>query len=346
MTTMDRTSPISVIDRSTGLEQTPPQHHPHRWRLHRAGMINVWHYYETEFAFSGGRLVLRGTNGSGKSRALEMLLPFLLDGDRRRMDATGSGRVRLEDLMRAGGQEQPNRLGYLWLELIRHGDGGETSDGTTEPEYITLGALVRFARSTGEAKAWYFTTPCRVGHNLILLGDDRAPLSREGLAEAIGADRIADSPDVHRERVRATVFGLTGDSGKERFAGLLQLLRTLRAPDVGNRIDEGRLPQILADALPPPSEAALSRAGEQLDGLSETRAAQQRTGGGVPGGLRIPRHLSTVRRGCPERDRRRRPGSRHRRPEGRTACWKAARRACAFGRAAHAGRGQDGGAGD
>ncbi|MGW0587564.1 TIGR02680 family protein [Streptosporangium sp. NPDC002607] len=276
MTTMDRTSPISVIDRSAGLEQTPPQHHPHRWRLHRAGMINVWHYYETEFAFSGGRLVLRGTNGSGKSRALEMLLPFLLDGDRRRMDATGSGRVRLEDLMRAGGQEQTNRLGYLWLELIRHGDGGEASDGTAEPEYITLGALVRFAKSTGEAKAWYFTTPCRVGHDLILLGDDRTPLSREGLAEVIGADRIADSSDVHRERVRATVFGLTGDSGKERFAGLLQLLRTLRAPDVGNRIDEGRLPQILADALPPPSEAALSRAGEQLDGLSETRAAQQR----------------------------------------------------------------------
>ncbi|MEV4173874.1 TIGR02680 family protein [Nonomuraea sp. NPDC049709] len=253
-----------------------PQHHPLRWRLHRAGMVNVWYYYDTEFAFSGGRLVLRGTNGSGKSRALEMLLPFLLDADRRKMDATGSGRVRLEDLMRAGGEEQPNRLGYLWLELIQHGDDVKSPDNAVRPKFLTLGAMVRFAKSTGEAKAWYFTTPQRVGQDLVLLGEDRTPLSRERLAEAIGADRITDSPETHRERVRAAVFGLTGDSGRERFAGLLQLLRTLRSPDVGNRIEEGRLPQILSDALPPPSEAALSQAGEQLDGLLETRTAQQR----------------------------------------------------------------------
>ena len=53
-------------------------------------------------------------------------------------------------------------------------------------------------------------------------------------------------------------------------------MHTLRAPDVGNRIDEGRLPQILLESLPPLHEEALTRAGEQLDGLTETRAAQQR----------------------------------------------------------------------
>jgi hypothetical protein len=46
---------------------------------------------------SGGRMILRGTNGSGKSRALEMLLPFLLDADRRRMDATGAARVAVHE---------------------------------------------------------------------------------------------------------------------------------------------------------------------------------------------------------------------------------------------------------
>ncbi|GAA2285108.1 TIGR02680 family protein [Nonomuraea roseoviolacea subsp. roseoviolacea] len=277
MTMLSRTRPATTAEGLAGAAQTPAQHHPHRWRLHRAGMVNVWYYYDAEFIFSGGRLVLRGTNGSGKSRALEMLLPFLLDADRRRMDATGSGRVRLEDLMRAGGEEQANRLGYLWLELVRYGDGTErTTDDAVQREFLTLGALVRFAKSTGEAKAWYFTTPRRVGQDLILLSEDRTPLSREGLAEVIGVDRVTESPETHRERVRAAVFGLTGDSGKERFAGLLQLLRTLRSPDVGNRIEEGKLPQILSDALPPPSEAALSQAGEQLDGLSETRSAQQR----------------------------------------------------------------------
>ena len=81
---------------------------------------------------------------------------------------------------------------------------------------------------------------------------------------------------MHRERVRTEVFGLDGDAGRDRYDGLLQLLHTLRAPDVGNRIDEGRLPQILLESLPPLHEEALLRAGEQLDGLTETRAAQER----------------------------------------------------------------------
>ncbi|MEV5354493.1 hypothetical protein [Streptomyces sp. NPDC052693] len=54
-----------------------------RFRLHRAGIQNVWQYDEQEFAFGDGRLLLRGKNGAGKSKALEMLLPYLLDGDSR-----------------------------------------------------------------------------------------------------------------------------------------------------------------------------------------------------------------------------------------------------------------------
>ncbi|MEJ5946797.1 TIGR02680 family protein [Pseudokineococcus basanitobsidens] len=283
---------MTVLDRSPGTsagtaDETPAQHHPHRWRMQRAGFVNVWHYYDETFDLSGGRLVLRGTNGSGKSRALELLLPFLLDADRRRMDATGSGRVRLEDLMRAGGPESGNRLGYVWLELARerdltdvadrspddHGAGRSGDDGR---EVLTVGALVRFSTSTTEARAWYFTTPLRVGHELALLGEDRQPLSREALTELVGADRVTASPEQHRERVRGSVFGLTGDVGAERYEGLLQLLHTLRSPDVGNRIDEGRLPTILSEALPPLAEAELQRAGEQLDGLEETRQAQGR----------------------------------------------------------------------
>ncbi|MFD9863410.1 TIGR02680 family protein [Streptomyces alboflavus] len=247
--------------------------HPYRWRLNRAGIVNVWFYFDQRFALSGGRLVLRGANGSGKSRALEMLLPFVLDADRRRMDATGSGKVRLEDLMRAGGDGQANRLGYVWLELIRD---VEDASGEQRTEFLTAGALIRFSHSTAEAKAWYFLTPLRVDENLVLLDTSRVPLSREGLAAVIGADRVTSSPDVHRDRVRTAVFGLHGDQGRERYAGLLQLLHTLRSPDVGNRIDEGRLPQILSDALPPLSDKAIATAGEELDGLEETRAALAR----------------------------------------------------------------------
>lgn len=241
-----------------------PRRFDERWRLSRAGIVNVWHYLDNEFDLSGGRMILRGTNGSGKSRALEMLLPFLLDADRRKMDATGAARVNLDELMRTGARDQANRIGYLWLELARPG------------EYLTVGALVRHSQSASSTKVWYFTTPQRVSDELALLSDAREPLSRDALTQLIGSERITDSAAAHRDRVRVEVFGLDGDTGRDRYDGLLQLLHTLRAPDVGNRIDEGRLPQILVDSLPPLHEHAVARAGEQLDGLTETRAAQER----------------------------------------------------------------------
>ncbi|MGF4042470.1 TIGR02680 family protein [Paenarthrobacter nitroguajacolicus] len=252
------------------------RHNPQRWGMSRAGLLNVWHYHDATFNCSGGRLVLRGTNGSGKSRALEMLLPYLLDADRRKMDATGSGKVRLQDLMKAGSTPGGSREGYLWLELVRETTTGDAADDGVHVEHLTLGAFIRFSQSTGDAKVWYFTTPLRVGHDLQLMSSTREVLSRDQLTSLIGADRITDSPEVHRERVRNTVYGLTGESGRDRFVGLMQLTHTLRSPDVGNRIEEGRLPQILSDALPPLGEAALNAAGEQLDGLSETRAGQER----------------------------------------------------------------------
>ena len=121
-------------------QSRPPRRFDERWRLSRAGIVNVWFYLDNEFTLSGGRMILRGTNGSGKSRALEMLLPFLLDADRRRMDATGAARVSLDELMRTGAQGQANRTGYLWLELARPG------------EYLTVGALVRHSQSAIQFK--------------------------------------------------------------------------------------------------------------------------------------------------------------------------------------------------
>ena len=57
--------------------------------LSRAGIINVYQYGDETLDFGGGRLLLRGVNGSGKSTAMNMLLPFLLDADTRRIDAAG-----------------------------------------------------------------------------------------------------------------------------------------------------------------------------------------------------------------------------------------------------------------
>ncbi len=263
-------TPNAAVD----LDQTRPKTFPNRWRMNRAGIINVWHYYDETFEFSGGRMLLRGTNGAGKSRALEMLLPFVLDGDRRKMDATGSGAVQLGDLMKQGSAGQRNRLGYLWLELVRTPPQDGAGDG--QPEYLTVGALVKWSAAAAKsADPVYFTTGRRVGFDLPLLSAERQPLPKDKLAELIGADRMTDSAPAHRERVGSAVFTLEGEHGKERYDGLLGLLHTLRSPDVGNRIDKGSLPTILSESLPPLSEDSLNTAGERLDSLSASRDAQQ-----------------------------------------------------------------------
>ncbi|MUL41926.1 TIGR02680 family protein [Streptomonospora sp. PA3] len=133
-----------------------------RYRLNRAGIQNVWHYDDHVFEFADGRLLLRGRNGAGKSKALEMLLPFLLDGDARRLDTTGSSRTSLRWLLLEGRGDTPRTgrrrddgttgaetedapagasaetapggtpaeeegpaapLGYLWVEFTRSADG-------------------------------------------------------------------------------------------------------------------------------------------------------------------------------------------------------------------------------
>ena len=50
-----------------------------RWQAGKIGLINFWYYDEQEFPFVKGRMLLRGSNGSGKSvtaLSLLQLLPY------------------------------------------------------------------------------------------------------------------------------------------------------------------------------------------------------------------------------------------------------------------------------
>ena len=63
-----------------------------RWTLLRVGIQNVWEYDDRRFVFERGRLLLRGQNEAGKTKAMELLFPFLLDADSRRSGSTPSAR--------------------------------------------------------------------------------------------------------------------------------------------------------------------------------------------------------------------------------------------------------------
>ena len=94
-----------------------------RWQPSRAGIINVWRYYDEIFSFYQGRLLLRGPNGTGKSKALELLLPYLFDANLRphRLSTFGSADRTMHWNLMGEGNQGSTRVGYLWLEF-QHGE--------------------------------------------------------------------------------------------------------------------------------------------------------------------------------------------------------------------------------
>ncbi|MBW4719347.1 TIGR02680 family protein [Saccharothrix obliqua] len=226
-----------------------------RWRLHRGGIVNIWQYTEQTFDFSGGRAIFQGTNGSGKSRTLELLLPLCLDGDLRQVGSKGFDTVSLRRLMLDDYDGGPNRIGYAWVELVR-GD-----------EHLTCGLGVK-ASKTSQAitDSWRFITPARVGHDLRLVGAERTPLGPTQLRDLIGADCVLEEA-AFRAKVAETVYGVPG----ARYGDLLHLQRTLRNPDVGLKVLEGQLEQILSDALPPLDQAMVEQLATSFDDLESIR---------------------------------------------------------------------------
>ena len=230
---------------------------PHRFRLHRAGILNVWQYDEQVFEFADGRLLLRGTNGAGKSKTMEMLLPFVLDGDKARMTATGRQGSQLLWLMSDGATAVGTRTGYLWVELARvDADGAE--------HIVTCGIGIRHSASARQATTWQFTVPMAAP---TLYESDGTPLSaprcRE-LVESLGG-RSFESPREYKQHVGQLLFGLEAQA----YDDLLRLLYWLRQPQVGEDIDPARLVAMLDESLPALDEDAVRQVGEALDDLAE-----------------------------------------------------------------------------
>lgn len=233
--------------------------HPSRFRLARAGIHQVWQY-DDEFSFGDGRLLLRGKNGAGKSKALEILFPFLLDGDTRRIDASGGGKTSLKWLMLDGWTQGTNRLGYLWAEFTRVDDDGI-------PRRLTVGAAIKASASTGDAKAEFFVTTIGVGDELPLHDPSRRP-PREKARELIGHDNWYERAADYKARVARELFGLTEPA---RYRNLVHLLYGLRRPTIGDRIESGELVKVLSDALPPLDDDIIDKVARNLDDLDSVR---------------------------------------------------------------------------
>jgi uncharacterized protein (TIGR02680 family) len=237
-----------------------------RWKPLRAGLVDIFYYDAEEFLFHDGRLLLRGNNGTGKSKVLALTMPFLLDGELapHRVEPDGDRQKRMEwNLLLGGKHPNPERLGYAWLEF-----GRRAVDGTAE--FRTVGCGLKAVAGRGIARHWFFVTTQRVGQQLQLLPATRVPLTREKLREEIeGHGLVYDRAADYRRAVDEALFGL----GEHRYEVLINLLIQLRQPQLSKKPDQKLLSRALTEALPPLSPGLLTTVAEAFRGLDEERDA-------------------------------------------------------------------------
>lgn len=103
----------------------------------------------------------------------------------------------------------------------------------------------------------------RVGVELSLLDADDRPLARKDLIEALGADAVRDSAEEYRHLVDATLFGL----GPARYEQLLDLVLTLRKPQLAKDLNPVELSRTLQRGLRPIEDHLLVEAARSFDDM-------------------------------------------------------------------------------
>jgi uncharacterized protein (TIGR02680 family) len=256
-----------TISQLTGRSAAPGEATQPRWRPTRAGILNVWRYYDEVFEFHRGRLLLRGPNGTGKSKALEVLMPFLFDANLRanRLSTFGTSDRTMHWNLMGAGATGVTRVGYVWMEFALDG---------VQPRWFTCGARLQASVHTTTVHPDFFTTELRVGRELSLVNDAQQPLTTSALTAAIGAaGTVHPTADAYRAAVRSALFP---ELDGQRYDALITALLQLRTPKLSERLDPGLLSCLLSKALPPLDQAEIAELAEGFERLDRRREEVRR----------------------------------------------------------------------
>lgn len=233
-----------------------------RWRLVGAGLSNVWRYGDLELPAPSGRLLLRGPNGTGKTTALEVLWPFLLDLNPALLGAGRSRNTHLSLLMKDGADGR-RRVGYLWMSFAAPGAGQEV---------VSYGVRLSFSEGANHPVTnTPFTVPGRPLHELRLWGTTREASSVEQFTETVVAagGMIFRSDDDYIRDLASRVFGTEPDE----LINLAARIRQVRNPALLAVVSPQGAADALRESLPGVSEDVIDATGEALAESQATRKA-------------------------------------------------------------------------
>src|SRR3954452_6086183 len=226
----------------------------------RCGLISLFHYANQVFDAEDGHLLLRGSNGSGKSTAMELVMPLLFDGNLSASNlSTSDGQRSIAYHLLLDGLYS-RRLGYSWVQFAQLGpDGSE--------RWVTLALGVKMSADTRH-DPWFLVwdTPVMIDPHVMLVRDDSAPLGRKDAAKLPDVE-VFDSAEEYRARVNGLLFGFS----ERRYLAMIKLMRRLRSAQLGKSIDVGQTTQLLELALPEIDGELLGGVGGKLDELESLR---------------------------------------------------------------------------
>lgn len=156
--------------------------------MNRMGLVDFWCYENEVFEFENGHMLLRGSNGSGKSVTMQSFIPLLLDGNKssERLDPFGTRSRKIETYLIDENSSREERIGYLYLEFKR-----EDSE-----LYKTIGMGLR-ARKGKPLDSWYFVIEDnrRIGIDFALM-ENQLTLSEKQLKNILGDRSLSHKKNI------------------------------------------------------------------------------------------------------------------------------------------------------
>lgn len=242
-----------------------------KWQMSRAGLLNFWYYDDEIYEFADGNMLLRGSNGSGKSVTMQSILPILLDGKKspERLDPFRSKSRKMEDYLLGEKEivDRDERTGYLFLEYKQ----------ANTDQYITTGIGLQ-ARRHKEMNFWGFviTDNRRIGKDLFLYEKEqqagkieKIPLSRVQLENRLeDGGQVVRTQGDYMKLVNKYIFGF---ETMEAFEDLIELLIQLRSPKLSKDFRPTVIYDILQASLPPLTDEDLRHLSDTIEHMDQTK---------------------------------------------------------------------------
>jgi uncharacterized protein (TIGR02680 family) len=243
-----------------------------RWQPLRAGLVNLWEYDAAEVWYADGRLQLQGANESGKSTLMTLTTLLLLAGDTssHNIDTLGQADKRFRYYVEPTGHAldrrdatQAKNRGWAWLEF-------GSADNSNAGEYFTLLLFAESRRADGALKVQWCTAhgSARVRDGLALA--KAGVVAEPAQFREIPGFNLHRSGTSYREDIARTLY----DSNLAWLDQVIRILRVVRTPQIGHRLDLRFLTDAFRVALPPIADDEINQLAdgwEQLQRLRDER---------------------------------------------------------------------------